>query len=201
MILAIHVDDILLVGAFLDNLKQAERLLHAEFDMASIGEAAWFLGVEIARSWKNKSIDISQKAYIERIISRFGMDDCHGIQVPMDSNTTLHPIQRNKKPANWKLFEQAISALLWLIVGTCPDICVVVGYRSQFNSNTIKQHWQAVKRVLRYLEQTSDYCLNYPAHVQQPNFKGYRDTSYPDNKTDERSTAGYSFILSGRAVS
>src|SRR5690606_5271105 len=101
---------------------------------------------------------------------------------------------------NKEIYQQAIGALLWLMVGTRPDICFVVGYLSRFNANPSEQHWQAVKRVMRYLKGTKNYAITYSGRVQG-NWCGYSDASYADDRSTRRSTAGYVFCVSGGAIS
>ena len=50
---------------------------------------------------------------------------------------------------------------MYLAVNTRPDITYSVNFFSQFNTNFNEEHWQAAKRILRYLEGTMDIGLQY----------------------------------------
>lgn len=56
---------------------------------------------------------------------------------------------------------EAIGALNWVVIGSCLDIAFVVGQLAQYMENPRKSHWEAVKRVLRYLKGTKDLKLVY----------------------------------------
>ena len=48
---------------------------------------------------------------------------------------------------------------MYAMVSTRPYISHAVGVVSRFMANPGKEHWAAVKWVLRYLSGTSDYCI------------------------------------------
>ena len=50
---------------------------------------------------------------------------------------------------------------MYAMVCTRPDIAHAVGVVSRFLSNPGKEHWEAVKWILRYLKGTSKMCLCY----------------------------------------
>lgn len=66
------------------------------------------------------------------------------------------PQQVNKGTTEQLPYQSLIGALMYLSISTRPDITHAVNYLSQFNTNYDIQHWNAVKRMLRYLKGTSD---------------------------------------------
>lgn len=66
---------------------------------------------------------------------------------------------------NGKFFEipyaSVVDSLMYAMVCTRLDIVQVVAVLSRFMSNPGKEHWNYVKRVLKYLRGTYDYCLVY----------------------------------------
>lgn len=50
---------------------------------------------------------------------------------------------------------------MYAMVCTGPDIAQAVGVLSRYMSNPGRVHWDAVKRVFRYLKGTSEYSLCY----------------------------------------
>ena len=50
---------------------------------------------------------------------------------------------------------------MYLAVSTRPDIVYAVSALSQFNVRHGVEHWNATKRVLRYLKPTSNYGLTF----------------------------------------
>ncbi|KAK4584295.1 hypothetical protein RGQ29_022149 [Quercus rubra] len=56
-------------------------------------------------------------------------------------------------------YASSIGNLMYAMVCTRPDITHAVGVVSRFMSRPKKQHWEAVKKILRYLRGSSDTCL------------------------------------------
>ena len=65
--------------------------------------------------------------------------------------------------------------------------------------NPGKEHWSAVKWVLRYLRGTSDYCITYNRSSEF--VFGYVDFDFVGDLDKRRSTLGYVFTLAGGGIS
>jgi hypothetical protein len=87
---------------------------------------------------------------------------------------------------------------MYCMLGTRPDIAYAVGALSQFASNPGKAHWQAVKRVMRYLQGTKELCLTYSSSID---VLGYTDADWGGDQDNRRSTSGYLFKIGDGAIS
>ena len=96
-------------------------------------------------------------------------------------------------------YRELIGALMYLSVGTRPDIAHTVNYLSQFNNCHHVRHWKAAKRVLRYLQGTIDKGLIFTK--DNKSLIGMADADWGNSELDRRSYTGYAFILSGGAIS
>ncbi|XP_048605020.1 secreted RxLR effector protein 161-like [Brassica napus] len=82
------------------------------------------------------------------------------------------------------------------MTSTWPDIAYAAGRLSIYTST---QHWQALKRVLKYLKGTINYGLSYVGFSSV--LEGYSDASWITNIQDHYSTSGWVFLLGGGAIS
>ena len=57
-------------------------------------------------------------------------------------------------------YRNAVGCLMYLMVGTRPDLAAAVGPLSQFASDACPKHWQALKRVFRYVQGTKTHGIN-----------------------------------------
>lgn len=89
--------------------------------------------------------------------------------------------------------------MLYLAITSRPDIAYCVNYLSQFNTNYNSEHWQAAKRVLRYLKGTSNHGILY--EHKGTYLYGVVDADWAGNEVDRRSYSGYAFIFAGSAIS
>ena len=69
-------------------------------------------------------------------------------------------------------------------------------------STTQYIHWEAVKRVFRYLKATSDYgiCFGGISNYAQNQLIGFCDSDYAADVDTRKSRSGYVFLLNGGAV-
>ena len=51
-------------------------MLSKNFDMKDLGEASFVLGIEIHRNCSRGLLGLSQRAYVDRILERFNMQQC-----------------------------------------------------------------------------------------------------------------------------
>ena len=79
-------------------------------------------------------------------------------------------------------YTSALGSLMYAMLCTIPDICFAVGLVSRYQSDAGPTHWKAVKRIMRYLNGTSDYTLCYQGN--DLHLKGYTDADYGGDLDD-----------------
>lgn len=94
------------------------------------------------------------------------MNDSNPTSTPCDVSqkltTELSPKSVTERKELEKLpYHQAVGSLLFLAQVSRPDIQYVVNSVSRFNSNPGRAHWEAVKRIVRYLKGSIDKKWTY----------------------------------------
>jgi len=91
---------------------------------------------------------------------------------------------------------------MYLMLGTRPDIAYTVAALGRHAANPGIEHQHALDRLFRYLRGSSDYKLVYRCRVPGGDtILGYVDANWGSNVNDRKSTLGYTFTLSGGAIS
>ena len=85
--IVIYVDDLIIGGDSLEEIKSVKGLLRNEFNMTDMGELCYFLGIEMIRT--PKGIWLSQRQYVLDMMSKYGMADCKPIVMPLNQNLKL----------------------------------------------------------------------------------------------------------------
>lgn len=203
IIVASSVDDLTITGTpdFVGSFKLD---INSRFEMSDLGAMRWILGIEVKRDREAKTIAISQRSYIDTIVARFNLEDANPTPTPMQPGGALG---QHQSPATPRQFEdmrdvpyrEAVGSLMYAATGTRPDIMFAVTALSQFMQNPGRPHWEAVKRVLRYLKGTRELCLVYGS--KREGLQGYSDADWGSSTEHRHSISGYVFTLDGGAIS
>ena len=147
-----------------------------------------FLGIETGDVW------IGQQAYVDSVLLRFGLQDSKPVSTPVDTSSKTTDTD---ECVGKTTYQSALGSLLYVSTGTRPDITYAVSNVAKYCSNPSKQHWTAVKRIIRYLKKTKHYGLLY----SRSKSKKCLDSDYAGDLDDRKSTSGYLFKLAGAAIS
>ena len=195
------MDDLFILADTIETMMNLKFALSNKFEMTDCGELHHFLGIQITRDRANRTISLSQSQLANQILSRFCMTECKPVATPLDPSIQLKIADKDASPVDQTLFQQIIGSLMYLMIGTRPDIAAAVSIISQFASNPTTLHHQAAKRILRYLKGTINLKLNYGDKDTKPMLIGYSDANWGNDINTRRSTTGYIFYLSGGAIS
>jgi hypothetical protein len=88
---------------------------------------------------------------------------------------------------------------MYVMVFTRPDIAHVVEFVSRYMKNLGKEHWEAVKWILRYFRGTATHALCFEG--LDIVLDGYVDLDMAGDKDTRRSTTGYVFNIGGTTIS
>jgi hypothetical protein len=203
LILAVHVDDCVLTGSSSDLISEYKQKLNSCYALTDLGPVHWLLGIKVTRDRAAHTLSLSQGAYIDAILSRFALSKAKAYGTPMtpgaiyskkDSPSSPNEVTRMKNTP----YREAIGSLMYAAVATRPDIAFAVSTLSQFLNNPGDLHWEATKRVFRYLAGTKDYELTFGG--ERHDLEGFTDA---DGAMQEHRHAisGYAFLFDGGAVS
>ena len=168
--------------------------------MTDLGEISWILSIHITRDHEEGWIALSQQKYLEEVLERFNKANIHPISTPSLPNH--HLVHLPSSEVDIKHFQQALSALMYLMLGTYPDIAYTVAALGRHTANPGTKHQHTLNHLFQYLHSSSDYKLMYCHGVSGgDSILGYVDADWGSNVNDCKSTLGYVFTLSGGAIS
>ena len=73
--LVLYIDDILLIGNDVAALSTIKVWLASTFNIKDLEEASYILGIKLIRDQKQKIMGLSQSSYIDKVLTRFSMDN------------------------------------------------------------------------------------------------------------------------------
>lgn len=204
LFVTIYVDDLLIFTNDRRLKKRLKDFLMQRFKMKDLGEATHCLGIRIQRDRREGKLSLDQQAYIEEIVRRFGMTNANPVAAPADPSGRLEKsmapkTEREKMEMRDVPYKEAVGCLSFVAQTTRPDIAFAVNAVSQFSSNPGRQHWEAVKRIIRYLKGTATKKLQYKRD-ENGQLVGYSDADWGGDPDSRRSTTGYVFTMQGAAI-
>nr|GEX63981.1 uncharacterized mitochondrial protein AtMg00810-like [Tanacetum cinerariifolium] len=161
-------DDILLVQVYVDDIifgstkkelsTEFEKLLHDKFQMSSMGELSFILGLQVKQ--KSDGIFISQDKYMAEILKKFDFVTVKTASTPIESNKPLIK-DEEAEDVDAHLYKSMIGSLIYLIASR-PNITLSVCACARFQVTPKTLHLHAVKRIFRYLKGQPKLGLWYP---------------------------------------
>nr|GEV12336.1 hypothetical protein [Tanacetum cinerariifolium] len=191
----VYVDDIIFGSTNKELCKAFERLMKDKFQISSMGELTFFLGLQVKK--KDDGIFISQDKYVAKILRKFGFTDVKLASTPIE---TEKPLLKNPdgEDVDVHIYRSMIGSLMYLTLSR-PDITFAVCACARFQVTPKVSHFHAVKRIFRYLKGKPHLGLWYPRDSPF-NLVAYSDSDYAGASFDRKSTTGGKKMskLSGR---
>jgi hypothetical protein len=172
--------------------------------MKYFGDAKKILGMEIVRDRNKGHLYQHQTRYIEKVLKRFSMDSAKKVSTPLAFHFRLSkdlcPRTKQEEEDMRGIPDiNIVGSITYAMVCSRPDIAQAVSMVSRYMENPGKQHWDAVKWLLRYLKGTSDVCLKFG--IDNNGLIGYCDSDFASVLDSRKSTSGMVFTLGGTAFS
>ncbi|GJU43646.1 retrovirus-related pol polyprotein from transposon TNT 1-94 [Tanacetum coccineum] len=153
--------------------------------MSSMGELTFFLGLQVKQ--KKDGIFISQDKYVAEIFKKFNFINVKTASTPIE---TQRPLTKNKGAANVDvhLYRSMIGSVMYLTASRL-DIMFAVCNCLRFQVTPKTSHYNAVKRIFRYLKGKPNLGLWYPK-VSPFDLEAFSDSDYAGANLDKKSTTG-----------
>ncbi|KAJ5283470.1 hypothetical protein N7505_001450 [Penicillium chrysogenum] len=183
MYIAVYVDDLLLVGPSIAEIKKIKRSLRNRFQMTDLGPCSYYLGMSIRRDRQNRNLYLSQEAYIDKVTSQFGSSNCAPVSTPIETSPLPENSPGYKCPPDQRTtYQRIVGSLMYIMLGTRGGHRVCGLYGEQMPSKS----WTP----------THEARSTHPAML-----KGFTDADWGGCHDTRRSTAGYLFNIGSGAIS
>ena len=103
------------------------------------------------------------------------MEHCKPVSTPMEQGRQFHDLPEEENPVNVREYQKIIGCLTYATTATRPDLSSAVNILSKFMSRPGKEHWEGVKRVLRYIQGTINYGFMFQENGNEDTLVGYSD--------------------------
>ncbi|GJU94601.1 putative ribonuclease H-like domain-containing protein, partial [Tanacetum coccineum] len=196
LLVQVYVDDIIFGSTKKELCTKFEKLIHKKFQISSMGELTFFLGLQVTQ--KDDGIFISKDKYVDEILKKFGFSTMKTASTPME---TLKPLLKdeNAEDVGVHLYRSMIGSLMYL-TSSRPNIKFDVCTCARFQVTPKVSHLYAVKRIFTYLKGQPKLGLWYPKDSPF-DLEAYTDSDYAGASLDNKSTTGCCQFLGSRLIS
>ncbi|GJZ59657.1 putative ribonuclease H-like domain-containing protein [Tanacetum coccineum] len=196
LLVQVYVDDIIFGSTKKNLCIEFEKLMHKKFQMSSMGELTFFLGLQVTQ--KDDGIFISQDKYVDEILKKFGFSTVRTTSTPME---TSKPFLKDAEAedVDVHLYRSMTGSLMYL-TSSRPDIMFVVCACARFQVTPKVSHLYAIKRIFRYLKGQPKLGLWYPKDSPF-DLEAYSDSDYAGASLDRKSTTRVCQFLGSRLIS
>ena len=167
-----------------------------EFEMSMVGDLTFFLGLQVKQ--RKEGIFISHEKYAQNIVKKFGLDSKKHASTPMSSSTKLN-VDSSRVEVSPTLYRSIIGGLLYLTPSRL-DIAFSMGVYARYQATSKESHLIAMKRIIRYVNETPDYGLWY-SKDSNACLAGYSDADWAGSVDNIKSISSGCFYLGNNLVS
>lgn len=169
--------------------------LHNEFAIKDLGRLNYFLGLEVAHL--DDGLFLTQTKYASDILKRSALFDSKPVHTPLAAHESF---TTSGTPYHDPTYYRSLVGALQYLTITRPDLSYAVNQVSQFLHAPTVDHFQAVKRILRYVKGTLSFGLTF-SRPRTSSIIGFSDADWARCLDTRRSTYGYSIFLGGNLIS
>ena len=155
IVVVVYVDDAMFFGKNDKLVKKKKSLFMAKWECQDLRDVKEFSHMHITHT--RSGITIDQCNYLEKVLTRFQLTDAKAAITPFPTNWKPKANTGKAMVAEITHYQSIIGSLLYLMIGTHPDIAFAVTHLSQFSTNPTKDHYKAAQHVCCYLVGTHDY--------------------------------------------
>ena len=191
----------LVLGADLARVKETIKGIAQQWEIKDLGDVGQILGLQVSRDRQKRTLRLTQEPYIRALVRQFGLEDSKPINTPISDRNTVASPAKDEAEADQSRYQSSVGMVMWVARGSRFDVQYLIGQLSQYCNNPTIRHWNAIQRLIRYLNGTADYGIEYGGKgLSGHQLQGYCDADYAGDTSDQRSTSGYLFILGGGPI-
>ncbi|CAI7875596.1 unnamed protein product [Closterium sp. NIES-54] len=200
--IAVYVDDLVFATADTEALALLKTQLQKRHTCTNLGELRSYLGLQITRDRARRTITLTQSRMVHQVLQRFSFRYSSPLSTPLPTGHSLSapPSDESVRPSG--PYPELVGCLMYLITYTRPGLAYLLSILARYVApeRDRLEHWEAVKRVLRYLCSTLGMGLVLGGRGLVV-LIGHAGASWVDDLATQRSSLGYTFSLGSGSVS
>jgi hypothetical protein len=163
IMIVIYVNDLIFTELNLATIFKLKNVLNDRFEMSDLDSCIYYLDMMIFKNRRFKQLILNQSVYVEQMLRDHEMWDCKSLIIFMNVSCRLIKIS-DEYTADKSLrinYQLIVRSLMYIMLKIRSNIIYSISMISRYVFNLIQIHWQAVKRIFRYLRKTHQMKLMF----------------------------------------
>ncbi|CAI7815445.1 unnamed protein product [Closterium sp. NIES-53] len=198
----VYVDDLVFATADIEALALVKSELQKRHTCTDLGELRSYLGLQITQDRARRTITLTQSHMVHQVLQRFRFrySSPQSTPLPTGHSLTAPPLDESVELSG--PYPELVGCLMYLMTCTRPDLAYPLSILARYVAprRHRPEHWEAAKRVLRYLCSTSGMGLVLGGRGPVV-LTGHADPSWVDDFATQQLSHSYTFGLGSGSVS
>jgi hypothetical protein len=201
IMIVIYVDDLILTKLNLAAIFWLKNALNKRFEMSDLDSCIYYLDMMIFKNRRLRQLILNQSVYVEQMLRDHEMWNCKSLITLMNVSCRLIKILE-KYTADKSLrisYQSIVRSLMYIMLKIRSNITYSISMISRYVFNSTQTHWQAVKRIFRYLRKTHQMKLMFREALKS--LKSYTNSNWTEDQDIKRSISEYAFNVDSDVIS
>jgi hypothetical protein len=156
IMIVIYLNDSIFTEFNLATIFWLKNALNKRFEMSDLDSCTYYFDMMIFKNRRLKQLILNQNVYVEQMLRDHEMWDCKSLIIFMNVSCRLNKIfdEYTIDKSLRISYQSIVKSLMYIMLKTRLDIIYSISMINWYVSNLTQSHWQAVKRIFRYLRKT-----------------------------------------------
>jgi hypothetical protein len=181
IMIVIYVNDLIFTKLNFAAIFWLKNVLNERFEMSDLNSCIYYFDMMIFRNRRLRQLILNQNIYVEQMLRDHEMWDCKSLIIFMNVSCRLikisdeYTIDKNLR-INYQLI---VRSLMYIMLKIQSNITYFISMISRYVFNLTQTHWQAVKRIFRYLRETHQMKLMFREALKS--LKSYTNSNWTED--------------------
>ena len=190
-LLGLYVDDIIITGLDYELINSIYKIKN-KFSISKCEPINYILGIKVEQD--NFNYTISQKAYIENLLSKYNISNTKKCKTPCTGENYK---SKNNNLFNKTIYKSAIGSLIHLAKCSRPDISFAVNNAARYCESPTISDWNKIVNIFKYLNYSINYKITYDG---SGDIIAFSDADFGGDKIDRKSTSGNIICMGSKPI-
>ncbi len=201
IMIVIYVNDLIFIEFNFAIIFWLKNVLNERFEMNDLKSCIYYLDMMIFKNRRLRLLILNQSVYVEQMLRDHEMWDCKSLIILMNVSCRLiKTFDEYTADKSLRIsYQSIVRSLMYIMLKIRSNIAYSISMINRYAFNLIQIHWQAIKRIFRYLRETHQMKLMFREALKF--LENYTNSNWAENQDIRRSISEYVFNVDNDVIS